>query len=219
MAALNLPLSVANLADLIRVESVAWNILRMDEMSMIGGGEFLTHDLGPQLWEADVSSVQMYHAEAQRVLARFNALDGSNHAFYLYNPTEAYPATDLDGALFGAATTTILSINADRKQLAFTGAPLSLLIPWGTWFHVEAGSPSRRWLHVTVADITANGSGVTGQVEVRPHLRPGVTTTLGVTFVKPAAKVKVVPDSLRIETTNALMSRITFQARQTLQAG
>jgi hypothetical protein len=57
----------------------------------------------------------------------------------------------------------------------------------------------------------ANGSGTTAEFEVRPHLRRGVTAGLPVMLKKPAAKVKIVPGSLRIETVTTLLSQLRFR--------
>jgi hypothetical protein len=85
--------------------------------------------------------------------------------------------------------------------------------------HVDYGTPSRRALVQAAEGATANGFGVTSEFEVRPQLRPGITTGLTVTLKKPAAKVKIVPGSLRIETVTTLLSQLRFTARQTLAAG
>ena len=85
--------------------------------------------------------------------------------------------------------------------------------------HIDYGTLSRRVLMQAAEGATANGSGVTGVFEVRPQLRPGITAGLAVTLKKPAAKVKIVPGSLRIETVTTLLSQLRFTARQTLAAG
>jgi hypothetical protein len=89
----------------------------------------------------------------------------------------------------------------------------------GDYMHVDYGTPSRRALLQAAEGATANGSGVTGEFEVRPQLRPGITAGLAVALKKPAAKVKIVSGSVRIETVTTLLSQLRFTARQTLAAG
>jgi hypothetical protein len=113
----------------------------------------------------------------------------------------------------------IASINANRKALTLSGLPAGYVITMGDYLHVDYGTPSRRALLQASEGATANGSGVTGEFEVRPHLRPGIATALAVTLKKPAAKVKIVPGSVRIETVTTLLSQLRFTARQTLAAG
>lgn len=217
--ALTFPLSLPNLVDLLQIESVTWNLIYQQEYSGLGSGEGLSHDLGPPLWQGDVSTGQFPHADVEKWRARFLALDGSNQSFMLYNPAAKYPETDPQGSLLAASTVTVHSINANRKELALAGLPVGFVAPWGAYAQITGGSPSRIALVQLLADGTANGSGQTGQIECRPHLRPWITTTMTVSLIKPAAKVKLVPNTLRVETTGPLHSRLRFTARQTLAAG
>lgn len=213
------PLVEAQLADLLKLQSVSWNPMRQDQFSMLGSGEFLSRDLGPELLEADVTTIQLLHSEAKAIMAKLRSLDGSNWAFYLYDPAAKYPPSDPTGSIFGAAAPVISAINVDRKQLTITGMPNNYVIKTGTMFHVDYGSPSRRALLTYVEDFTTTGVGATGEREVRPHLRPGIIATNPVIFMKPSAKVKLVPGTLNIRTTGKMTSQISFTARQTLQAG
>jgi len=215
------PLTQADLADLLKVESVAWNPLRQQEYSGLGNGDFLVHDLAPMLWEGECTTIQMYHADAERIMARFNVLDGALQAFYMHNPAKAYPAGDPTGTLLSAANAavTILAVGPDNKSIAFSGLPAWYMLTDGDLLAVDHGSPSRRALLQLVEGTAADGDGNTPLLEVRPHLRPGIVAGLPIQLSRPAAKVKVVPGTLRTETTGALTSRIRFTVRQTLQAG
>lgn len=215
--ALIFPLVPADLVDQLRIETVTWNLVQQQEVSGLGSGEGLSHDLGPAIWEGDCATIEHYHAEVEKWRARFNALDGSNNTFLLYNP-----AARQDNAQFAALTgytPHIGSINANRKELGLAGLPPGWTVPWGSYAAIDYGSPNRRALVQFVADSLADGGGETAQIEFRPHLRPGIVTGLGVSFIAPAAKVKLLPGSLRVETVGALTSRLRFSARQTLAAG
>jgi hypothetical protein len=113
----------------------------------------------------------------------------------------------------------IASIDTNFRAIALSGLPAGYVITMGDYLHVDYGTPSRRALLQAAEGATANGSGATGEFEVRPQLRPGITAGLAVTLKKPAAKVKIVPGSLRIETVTTLLSQLRFTARQTLAAG
>jgi hypothetical protein len=160
----------------------------------------------------------MPHARAEQLRARLRALDGGAH-FYLSNPTMLYPQADPGGILLGTASIVIASIDANRRAITLSGLPAGYVITTGDYLHVDYGTPSRRALIQAVEGATANGSGVTLEFEVRPHLRPGITTGLAIALKKPAAKVKIVPGSVRIETVTTLLSQLRFTARQTLAAG
>jgi hypothetical protein len=215
---LSFPLALADLADLLPVAAVAWNELRQDATSALGSGEWLTHELGPPLHEAEVRTARMPHARAEQLRARLRTVNGGAH-FYLCNPTMLYPQADPGGAVLGSASVVIASINANRRALALSGLPAGYVITMGDYLHVDYDAPPRRALLQAAEGATANGSGVTPEFDVRPHLRPGITAALAVSLKKPAAKVKIVPGSVRIETVTTLLSQLRFTARQTLAAG
>ena len=214
--AISFPLSLANLADLLPVERADWNEFRQEATSPLGSGEFLTIDLAPPLWQADVASVPMPHATAEQMRARLASLNGSGQCFYLCNPVAKYPQADPTGAILGSSSVVINTIASNRKALSLSGLPAAYAITIGDYLAITYDT-SRRALIQAAESVAAGGSGATAEFEVRPFLRPGITTTLAVTLAKPAAKVKIVPNTLSIERAeDALMSRVRFAARQTL---
>jgi hypothetical protein len=215
---LSFPLALADLADLLPIAAVAWNEARQDAISALGSGEWLAHELAPPLHEAEVRTARMPHARAEQLRARLRALDGGAH-FYLCNPTMLYPQADPGGTILGSASVTIGSINANRRAITLSGLPAGYVITMGDYLHVDYGAPSRRALLQAAEGAIASSSGVTPEFELRPHLRPGITIGLAVSLKKPAAKVKIVPGSVRIETVTTLLSQLRFTARQTLAAG
>lgn len=217
--ALTFPLALPDLVDLLGISSVSWNPVYQQEVSGLGTGEGLSHDLGPMLWEGDCQTGEFYHRDIEKWRARFLALDGSNQSFMLYNPAAKYPETDPKGAALAGATITIGSVGSNRKEIALSGLPAGFEVPWGAYVQITAGSPSRVALVLFLESKTATGLGNTSVIECRPHLRPWVSAGASVQLVKPAAKVKLVPNSLRVETVGALTSRLRFTARQTLAAG
>ena len=63
--------------------------------------------------------------------------------------------------------------------------------------------------------VTANGSGVTGQIEVFPHVPTGVAAGQGVTLKQPACKVIIQPGSHNPGTAqNVLTEGATFKVIQ-----
>jgi hypothetical protein len=217
--ALTFPLALPDLVDLLGIESVAWNAVYQQEFSGLASGEGLSHDLGPMLWEGECQTGEIYHHKIEKWRARFLALDGSNQSFMLYNPAAKYPETDPKGDALAGATITIGSVGSNRKEIALSGLPTGFEVPWGAYAQITAGSPSRVALVMFLESKTATGLGNTSVIECRPHLRPWVSAGASVQLVKPAAKVKLVPNSLRVETVGALTSRLRFTARQTLAAG
>lgn len=217
--ALSFPLAQTLLGDILPVQSVVWELSRQQELSGIGSGEGLAADLGPALWEGEVSLRPLLHTDARAMAAKIDALDGSINSFYLANPLGWWPKLDPKGTIYGASAPSILAIAENRKELRFTGLPANYSLSAGDMFAIDYGSPSRRALHRLVGDVIATGAGVTAFVEVRPHLRPGVVQALAVDFSHPAAKVKIVANSISQSFHNANRTRISFRVRQTLAAG
>lgn len=217
--ALSFPLAQTLLGDLLPIQSVVWELMREQEFSGIGGGEGLAADLGPALWEGEVSLRPLLHTDARAMAAKIDALDGSINSFYLANPLGWWPKLDPRGTVYGGSTPSILSIAENRKELRITELPANYALSTGDMFALDYGSPSRRALHRLVGDVTATGSGITTFVEVRPHLRPGVVPALAVDFSRPSAKVKIVAGSVSQSFHSANRTRISFRVRQTLAAG
>lgn len=215
--ALTFPLALADLAEQLHLASVAWNLLRFEETSILGSGEFLTAELAPPVWEADCASNEMYDADAYALLARLNALGGSLNTFLLHNTAKPAPRMDPNGTILGAANPVIATIAANRKELTISGLPANYVLSGGDFMQITYGSGRVAFLQIVVGK-TASGAGLTGLIEVTPHMRPGITEGLVVKLFKPAAKMKLVPGSLRIESAGTTMSRLRFLARQTLAA-
>lgn len=213
------PTALADLADLLGIRSVSWLPYRQQELSGLGSGEWLTADLAPMLWEGKCETSPVTIAAANQLQARFELLDGSANAFYLFNPLAKYPQTDPSGATLGSSTVTITAISTNRDTVTLAGLPAGYVLTIGDMFSVDYGSPSRRGLYRFAATATASGLGALGPIEVRPRIRSGVTTALAITLKKPAAKVKIVPESFSVQQVGINHAVIGFIARQTLQAG
>ncbi len=219
MAAITFPIAQASLGDLLPVQSVNWEPTWLQELSQAGNGEFLVHDLGPRLWEGQVTLRPLLHTVARGWRAKLDALDGGVHTFYLANPLGWYPALDPGGTILAAAAPAIGTIEANRKELSITGLPPGYVISSGDFFAVAYGGGTRRGLFQFVGEGTANGFGTLAAIEVRPHLQAGITNGLAIMLKKPAAKVKILPGSLTSPMHSANRTRISFSVRQTLQAG
>lgn len=212
--ALSIPLSAANLADLIDIEDVNWQPQFQQETSGIGTAEFLAADLGAPYWEADVTSRPYPHQEARALLARLLALRGSLGAFYLYDPRACYPAADRRGFLIEGATVLVDSVESNRRDLNLKGLPAGYVLTAGDYVAITYLT-TRRALHLVVVGGTADGSGDL-QVELAPTIRPGVAADDAVSLARPAAKVKLLPDTLAVEKASTTRARLRFRARQTL---
>lgn len=212
-------LPITDLADLLPIVSGIWEPIYQQETSGTGAGEMLAADLGPMLWGASVETAPMYLDEAKQLRARILLLNGSIGTFYFWSPEAKGPQSDPTGTILGASTVTIESVGADNHSLAFNGLPAGYELTIGDMLDVDYGSPTRRALFALTESGEASSGGVTAELEVRPHIRPGIAAGAAVTLIKPAAKVKVMPDTLSIENQGGLHASLRFQVRQTLQVG
>lgn len=211
--AVSFPAPVTYIADLLRVPRRSFTLMTQQEVSGLGSGQILVADLGPALWVAEIETKPMRRPEASLLQSRLDTLEGSLHAFYLYDPWKCAPAADPGGTTLGESTVKIYSREANNKELALYGLPAGYVLTAGDYLAFDYGSPSRRALHRIVNTVTADGDGITPTLEVRPHLRSGVANDLVVTLVKAAAKMVMEPGSLQIAAQGG-MTVFSFRAIQ-----
>lgn len=208
------PFPVTYIADLLRVPRRSFRLDVQQELSGLGSGDVLAAQLAPTRWIADVQTKPMRPPEARVVQSRIEALDGSLNEFFLYDPWKCVPASDPRGAILGASSVTIHTVGSNNKSLRLGGLPAGYVLTEGDHLHFDYGSsPVRRALHRVAETVTAGTGGLSPLFEVRPHLRPGATTGLAVSLLKPAAKMILVPGSLSVQGDGG-MTVIAFQAVQ-----
>lgn len=213
------PLAQAALADLLRIRSVRWAMDRFVETTMVGNGEPIEAELGPPMWRGDCETVPLTIDETDQLMARFDLLDGGQQAFYLHNPQRLGPQSDPTGATLGASVVKVKSVGADNKSLALKGLPAGYALTIGDYVAVDYGTPSRRGFFRLGASGIANGVGETAELELRPHIRPGITADCDAYLFKPAAKVVLIDGSADPSPVSTLHNVIRFSVRQTLRAG
>lgn len=214
--ALTFPLSLNDFADKLKISTVKWELKRWDQLSGLGSGDVLAAQLAPPRWAATVTLAAMYHADAAQVQALVESLDGPTNSFFLYAPQLPFPQADPDGSILGASSVTIHTVGGNNKSLRLAGLPAGYVLTIGDYLAFDYGSnPTRRAFHRIVETVTADGTGLSPLFEVRPHLRPGVTTTLPVTLAKPAAKVFIMPDTFDPGTARAVITEgMQFEVMQ-----
>lgn len=205
--------AIADLADLLQPQDVSFQLMFQQELSGIGSGELLAADLGPAQWTADVTSVPMPHAQAYRLLAAVQGFTGSLGAFYLYPHTMAYPQADPTGSVLRDATPKLGSL-PDRLHATFTDFPAGYQLTAGDFFQATT-SNGRRYLGQVLQNRTADGSGAIASVQVAPPMLNSMASGDPVGVIKPSAKMKIVPGSIRISSVGSLHANLSLSARQT----
>jgi len=192
-----------------RYRSQTFRPLRRDELSRQQNGVIRGRVLGTPLWFARFTTVRMDRYTARSFEALLNSVDGVTNPIYVYDWRAKFPAaypnsgfTD-SGEIGSLPSTTSLTL----KSL-----PADFEITRGDMFHFNDGS--QRSLHQAVESVTANGSGVTAEFEVRPALPGFAAVDKAVTFKRPSCRMVIVPDSVEIETEDDFTT-ITYSAIQT----
>lgn len=200
------PLPINTFADKLKIASVKWRLQEQQEVSGMASGQILVADLAPALWTAEVVLAPMYNEEAAQVQALIESLDGSLRSFYLYAPQRPGPQYDPKGTILGSSEPKIYALESGSKELQIYGLPEDYRLTIGDFFAFNYGSPARRAFHRILTTVTADGSGITPVLEVRPYLRTGVANDIAITLVKPAAKVGIVPGSFDPGTSDAVIT-------------
>lgn len=209
--ALVYPLSLAAFGDLLPIASVTFSPRRSEEVAGLASGQALVAEVAPPLWQARVDLAAMPHAEAGRIAALIDALDGSQKQFFLTSPAHAYPAADPGGVLLGASAVTIQTVGGDNKSLALAGLPAGYALTAGDFLCFDVGGA--RAFHRLAESGAANGGGVTAALELRPYLRAGTVAGLAVTLKKPAAKMILAPGSFEPgASSRSLKTGMAFEA-------
>ena len=192
MMAITFPLALAAFADKLRTPSVKFKLQDNDEVSGLGSGQIITHDLAPKLWTGELSTVPMRTNEARELEALVNIV--KRGSFYLYDPRKAVPAKDPYGSLLGGSVVQINSL-PNAYSMSLKGLPAGYVLLAGDYLSFDYGSPTRRAFHEVAETVTANGSGVTPVFEVGPFIRPGAAVDAIVTLRKPSMRAIIVPGS------------------------
>lgn len=215
--ALVFPLSLEAFADKLRMVSAPFILEEQQELSGLGGGEILAAGLAPDRWTTPVTLKPMIHTQAREIQALIESLRGALQTFYLYSPTNCYPAFDPGGIILGSASPVVHTIGSNNKSLRINGLPSGYRLSAGDLLAFDYGvNPTRRALHRVVEAVVASGAGLTPAFEIVPPLRPGLVTGAAVALKKPAAKMVRVPKSLSVSHAGRF-STISFQAIQTFR--
>lgn len=217
--ALSFPLAVADFFDKIRVvEATPFFLTETLEYSQTRSGEILSADVGVRLWRTSIVARPKRHQDVKELRALLHLLSTGGRSFFAYDPTIPGPFADPQGTTLGANIPRINSLPSTR-ELTLKLLPAGYVISPGDMLSFTYGSsPTRYALHQVVTGATANGSGVTGNIEVMPYIRTGAAVNAVVTLIKPTCKMMLVPGSLNMGTSDILFTTgIGFEAVQTLR--
>lgn len=193
--AVTYPYTLNAFADHLKIAEVEWSIQRNDELSGSGNGDVWAAELADPKWTGDVRLEIDNHNEAKQVAALVRKLHGAQHSFMLFDPLSRYPQYDPTGSILGGAAVTVGNVGANRNSMSINGLPASYRITLGDKFQINWTTPTQTYFGEFSESVTAGGGGNTGQIEVFPHVPPGISAGASVILIKPAAKVFIMPES------------------------
>lgn len=190
--------------------STDFDLLYRQEQSRSANGKTYVKDFSSPLWKATYQSRSLRPNEIDHWRARLKALENGLQTFKAWPINRTYPIAYPRGtwptgsAFSGSGLVDFIS----GKTLALKGLPSGYVISIGDFMQVGASD-----LYQAIEPATANGSGVTGEFEVRPYIWPTSLAGAAAKLVKPSCIMTLVPDSLSsTATTSDGRGVITFQA-------
>lgn len=187
-------------------------LVSRQEMSRQGSGRTITKDFGSALWLVNYATGPLTNDAAGAFEAALDSLDGAIQTFEACDLRRLMPREYPTGACNDGV---LASVNVNNKALALSGLAASQIVSAGDYLSFDYGTA--RALHRVVETVTANGSGVTAQFEVRPHIRPGYTVSNTVKLKNPRGIFALVPGSVSSQPNGALHTVVSFQAMQYIE--
>jgi len=209
--------SLANLANHLKIASVKWTIKRNDEVSGDGDGRIFAAELASPLWMAEVELADCEANQAKQIAARIRALHGPMNVFLLYDPVSRFPQEDSDGTILGASAVSISAVGSDRKAISLSGLPSGYKLTIGDKVQITDASDATKIGFFEFSDNgVANGLGTLSSIPVLPHLPAWVGVGDIVALKMPACRMIMIPESHDPGTTDyrGITSGQSFKAIQ-----
>ena len=216
------PLDLPSFWDLIAADTSGIGKFTLGESRQInisGGGQLIDASLGARLWTCDVSLVPKAHHAMSAIEAQVEVLLEAGASFLAYDPRKQYPAADRFGTVLASSLVTLTTVNANNRDIRFSGLPAGYVLTPGDMFSFTyLSGPTRYALHRIVVGDTATSAGV-AMVEVTPPFRAGFTIGDPMIFGKPRMLAKIVPGSYRPPSggPGKLSSGLNFTLTQSLR--
>lgn len=190
--ALSYPLSTAQFFDTLPIRHFSMKPADARTFSETGGGEVIAAERGQRLWTGQITLDIDDHDIIASVDAMLAMLEDAAGSFLMYDPRKEFPIADPGGTQISGASPQISSLDGNNKELRINGLPAGYQLRTGDLVGWTYGAnPLRYALHRIAVGSTASGAGLSGQIEVRPHIRQGATAGAAVSLVRPVFKAKV----------------------------
>ncbi|MVO16857.1 hypothetical protein [Parasedimentitalea huanghaiensis] len=190
--ALTWPLPLNEFFDTLPIQKVTFQLANSATYSETGGGELITHKRGSRLWQGKIILDKDSHAIWAAIESRLALLEEPGASLLLWDVRLPGPIADPDKSILGPAVPQIRSLDPNNRELTLKGLPSGYVISQGDLLGFTYGSnPVRYAFHRVATGGTADGLGVTPNIEVRPFIRPGAAVDAVVTLGDPVLKAKI----------------------------
>jgi hypothetical protein len=191
------PLTTADFMDVLPVSQILFDTPDAIEISRTEGGEVISADMGPMLWQGEIKLGVSTRDEAVDLEAMLDILRPAGRSFWCYDTRRPAPLADPLGIVLGTNVVTIAALPAGNREISLAGLPAWYRLTRGDYLAFDYGSPARRALHKVVSKVAqANAAGTIAAFEVTPLIRPGATLAAVVTLIKPCCKARLVPGTV-----------------------
>lgn len=217
--ALAFPTPLANFFSTLPIKSAMPDLMEDVELNWNGYGELLTADQGDRLWKMDLTLLDDRYDMLEGVRARLNVYRQAGRSFLAHAMPIYYPQADPDGAVLGARVPRLASVAANMRDITLTNLPNGYALTAGDFLSFTySTNPTRYAFHQIVNSGAASSSGVTGQLEVVPEIRPGYSLNVDVTLIRPFFKAIIVPRTVLMGSSTGLITRgMGLTLQQTLR--
>lgn len=214
--ALVFPLTKPNFMNKLPIEESVFEAPTQRQVTGLRNGEIVSAEVAPALWQGRITLKPMGIAAAAEIIALLSALEVPGNSFFVYNPDRAGPAYDSDGNIVNGLSPTISAFDANASTVDIAGLTNGYVISPGDMVSWEYDTGPRYALHRFVEGATVAG-GLTGDLQVYPHIRQPMAVSAAVLLRKAIAKAYVVPGTTDFGVTRGrTVSGIAFDWRQTL---
>ena len=192
--------------------TIGFSLRYRQEQSTQASGRVIVKDMGAPLWTLRAMSKMLSPNQLDQWRAELNKLENGLQTFKAYPMSRCYPqayprGSWPTGGAFGG-TGILAGINTNRKAISVQGLPAGFVLTVGDYLSIDGD------LHQVMEAATANGSGVTPQFEIRPHLWPAAAVSDPVLVKQPACAMAVVPGSITSEAQLNGWGSISFSAME-----
>lgn len=190
-----------------------FDLMSRQEQSRSSAGVTYVKELGPPLWTLKAQSKVLSPNTLDHWRARLKVLEGGLYTFLGYPLSRVYPATYPKGSWptggsFDGVSASLSAVNANRKAVRIDDLPAGFRFVVGDYLAIGTD------LHQVVDNATADGSGLTPEFEVRPHIWPGVAAPGAdpVSVYRPACVMAIVPGSISTDASLSGWGSVAFEA-------